>query len=157
VGRLHPGSVSLPLAVETLLTLGRHMNIGDPSRSLTLAETGRREYLPVENKAWEQGVSLQRSISARQLIYTVEVTVSEPLLVLPSTNIAAAPYTRLCQASHLLSLVLTHVNDNIFEACARLEEAQQLNGALLALCSIMQNDISSEATRISVPMAMCYR
>jgi hypothetical protein len=35
----------------------RHMNIGNPSRSLALAETGRREFLPVDDKAWEEGVS----------------------------------------------------------------------------------------------------
>jgi hypothetical protein len=140
-----------------LLILNRHMNIGNPSRSLALAETGRKEYLPVEDKAWELGVSLQSSESAPQLIFTQEVIVSEPLLVSSSTNIAAAPFTRLCQASHLLRLVLTHVNDDIFESPARLEEAQQLNGALLALCSFMQSEISSEATRISVPMAICYR
>jgi hypothetical protein len=35
----------------------RHMNIGNPSRSLALAETGRREFLPVNDKAWEEGVS----------------------------------------------------------------------------------------------------
>jgi hypothetical protein len=48
-----------PLDVEILLTLHRHMNIGNPSRSLALAETGRKEYLPVDDKAWEQGVSFQ--------------------------------------------------------------------------------------------------
>jgi hypothetical protein len=86
-----------------------------------------------------------------------EVINSEPLFVSSPTNIAGGPFTRLCQASHLLSLVLTHVNDDIFESNNRLEEAQQLNGALLALCSFMQNEISSEATRICVPMAICYR
>jgi hypothetical protein len=111
------------------------MNIGNPSRSLALAETGRKEYLSVEDKAWELGVSLQSSESAPQLISTHEVIASGPLLVSSSTNIAAAPFTRLCQASHLPSLVLTHVNDDIFESPARLEEARQLNSALLALCS----------------------
>jgi hypothetical protein len=133
------------------------MNIGNPSRSLALAETGRKEYLPVDDKAWEQGVSLEDCETARQLIFTKEAITSEPLLVSSSTNIAAAPFTRLCQASHLLSLVLTHINDDIFESYTRWEEAQQLIGALLALCSFMQSEISSEATSISVPMAICYR
>lgn len=50
--------------MEMFLTLDRHINIGNPSRSLALAETGRKEYLPVEDQAWEQGVSLQDSKSA---------------------------------------------------------------------------------------------
>lgn len=133
------------------------MNIGNPSRSLALAETGRKEYLPVDDRAWEQGVSPEGCEPARQLIFTKETIISEPLLVSSSTDIAAAPFARLCQASHLLSLVLTHVNDDIFESYTRLEEAQQLSSALLALCSFMQTEISSEATRISVPMAICYR
>jgi hypothetical protein len=135
---------------EIFLIYNRHMNIGNPSRSLALAETGRKEYLPVDDKAWEQGVRTKYSEPGRQLIFTKEAISS-------STNIAAAPFTRLCQASHLLSLVLTHINDDIFESYTRLEEAQQLNGALLALCSFMQSEISSEATRIFVPMAICYR
>ncbi|KAH8798829.1 hypothetical protein F5882DRAFT_348345 [Hyaloscypha sp. PMI_1271] len=96
----------LPLCVEMLLILNRHMNIGNPSRSLALAETGRKEYLPVEGRMWELGVSLQSSESAPQLLFMQEVIASEPLLVSSSTNIAAAPFTRLCQASHLLSPVL---------------------------------------------------
>jgi hypothetical protein len=143
--------------IELFLTHNRHMNIGNPSRSLALAETGRKEYLPINDKAWEQGVSVHGYESARQLILTKDAIVSEPLLVSSSTNIAAAPFTRLCQASHLLSLVLTHVNDDIFESYTRLEEAQQLSGALLALGSFMQSEISSEAARISVPIAICYR
>jgi hypothetical protein len=142
---------------KIILTYNRHMNIGNPSRSLALAETGRKEYLPVDDKAWEQGVSSKNPEPARQLIFMKGAILSEPLLVSSSTNIAAAPFTRLCQASHLLSLVLTHINDDIFESYTRLEEAQQLNGALLALCSFMQSEISSEATRIFVPMAICYR
>jgi hypothetical protein len=133
------------------------MNIGNPSRSLALAETGRKEYLPVDDDVWEQGVSVQESKYAHLLTLEKEPIISEPLLVSSSTNIAAAPFTRFCQASHLLSLVLTHINDDIFESFARLEEAQHLNGAILALCSFMQSEISSAATRISVPMAICYR
>jgi hypothetical protein len=94
---------------------------------------------------------------ARELSSTEEVIVSDPLFVSSSTNITAAPFTRLGQASHLLSLVLTHINDDIFESFTRLGEAQQLNGALLARCSFMQSEISSEATKISVPTAICYR
>ncbi|KUJ19923.1 uncharacterized protein LY89DRAFT_731169 [Mollisia scopiformis] len=120
--------------------LDRHVNIGNPSRSLALAETGRKEYLPVDDKAWERG----------------DKVASEPLFVSSSTNIAAAPYARLCQASHLLSLVLTYVNDNVSSASMRLEEAQQLARAVLSLCTFMQTEVSNEATRICVPMAICY-
>jgi hypothetical protein len=33
-----------------------HMNIGNPTRTLALTNPGRGEYLPVDDKAWEQGV-----------------------------------------------------------------------------------------------------
>jgi hypothetical protein len=84
-------------------------------------------------------------------------TASEPLFVSSSTNIAAAPFARLGQASHLLSLVLTHINDTVCDASTRLEEARQLSRALLALCSFLRQDMCSEATRICVPVAICYR
>jgi len=32
------------------------MNMGNPSRSLALAEVQRGDYLPVDARAWEQGV-----------------------------------------------------------------------------------------------------
>lgn len=35
------------------------MNIGNPSRSLALAESGRREYLPVDDVLFERGVCPQ--------------------------------------------------------------------------------------------------
>lgn len=57
----------LALALEAFLTYLRHMNIGNPSRSLALAETGRKEYLPVDDKAWEQGVTFAPFESAHQL------------------------------------------------------------------------------------------
>lgn len=34
------------------------MNVGNPSRSLALADARRGDYLPVDDKAWEQGVYL---------------------------------------------------------------------------------------------------
>lgn len=116
-----------------------HMNIGNPSRLLALAETGRKKYLPVDDRAWEQ-----------------DKVASEPLFVSSSTNIAAAPYARLCPASHLLSLVLTFVNDTVSNITMRLEEAKQLSRALLALCSFLQTEITNDATKICVPMAICY-
>ncbi|KAL5319632.1 hypothetical protein ACEPPN_012687 [Leptodophora sp. 'Broadleaf-Isolate-01'] len=84
-----------------------------------------------------------------------EKTTSEPLFVSSSTNIVAAPLARLCQASHLLSLVLTHVNDTNSSAEVRLEEAKQLSRAILALSSFMSIEIGPHATRIFVPKAVC--
>ena len=34
----------------------RYMNVGNPTRSLALADVRRGDYLPVDDKAWEQGV-----------------------------------------------------------------------------------------------------
>jgi hypothetical protein len=39
-----------------VLTGDRHMNIGNTTRKLALTEPGRREYLPVDDQAWERGV-----------------------------------------------------------------------------------------------------
>ncbi|PVH85585.1 hypothetical protein DL98DRAFT_48816 [Cadophora sp. DSE1049] len=122
-----------------LWILDRHMNVGNPSRALAMAETGRREYLPVDDVSFERGVQ----------------TISEPLFVSSSTDITAAPLARLCQASHLLSLVLKHVNDRDSNADDRLEEAKQLSRAILALCSFMDSEIGADATRIFVPKATC--
>jgi hypothetical protein len=35
----------------------RNVNIGNPTRSLALEEPQRGDYLPVDDMAWEQGVS----------------------------------------------------------------------------------------------------
>ena len=82
---------------------------------------------------------------------------SEPLFISSSTNITAASFARLCQASHLLGHVLTHLNDHRSSPNFKLEEAGQLCRALLALCSFLQPEISSEATKICVPLGVCYR
>ncbi|KAK0100020.1 hypothetical protein ONS96_007961 [Cadophora gregata f. sp. sojae] len=124
-----------------LWILDRHMNVGNPSRSLAMAEIGRREYLPVDDVSFERGVQ----------------STSEPLFVSSSTDITAAPLARLCQSSHLLSLVLKHINDRDSTANDRLEEAKQLSRAIQALCSFMDSEIDSGATRIFVPKAICFR
>lgn len=94
---------------------------------------------------------------APQLTLAQERVRSEPLFISSSTNIAAAPFARLGQASHLLGHVLTHVNDRACASHVRLEEARQLSRALLALCSFLQPEVSSEANKICVPMGICYR
>lgn len=120
--------------------LDRHMNIGNPTRKLALAEPGRRVYLPVDDNAWERG----------------ETVASEPLFISSSTNIAAAPFARLGQACNLLSLVLAHINDRNGPLDFKLEEARQLDRALVALCAFLHGDTSKEATRICVPIGVCY-
>ena len=45
------------------------MNIGNPSRPLALAEAGRGEFLPVDDKAWEQGVCYSNVKNVHQLAY----------------------------------------------------------------------------------------
>ncbi|KAH7393285.1 hypothetical protein BKA64DRAFT_82589 [Cadophora sp. MPI-SDFR-AT-0126] len=122
-----------------LWILDRHMNVGNPSRALAMAEIGRREYLPVDDISFERGVQ----------------TISEPLFVSSSTDITTAPLARLCQASHLLSLVLKHVNDRDSSAEDHLEEAKQLSRAILALYSFMDSEIGADATRIFVSRATC--
>ena len=84
-------------------------------------------------------------------------TTSEPLFVSSSTNITAAPLARLCQASHLLSLVLKHISDRDTGADDHLEEARQLSRAILALCSFMDSEVVPGATQIFVPKAVCLR
>jgi len=134
------------------------MNVGNPSRTLALAEAGRAEYLPVDDKSWEQGVNPQLSLRIRHSTNNQpqEKVTSEPLFISSSTNIEAAPFARLGQTSHLLSLVLTHIQDRGYDPTLRLEEAQQLNKALLALCTFLKREVSNEATRICVPIATCY-
>ena len=36
----------------------RYMNVGNPTRSLALADVRGKDYLPVDDKAWEQGVQI---------------------------------------------------------------------------------------------------
>jgi hypothetical protein len=91
------------------------------------------------------------------LTFGKERIVSEPLFISSSTNITAAPFAGLGQASHLLDHVPIHVNDSGCAPNVRLEEAGQLNPAILALCSFLQPEISSEATKIYIPMGVCYR
>ena len=91
------------------------------------------------------------------LTFGKERIVSEPLFISSSTNITAGFFARLGQASHLLGHVLTYINDSSCAPNVRLEEAGQLNRVILALCSFLQPEISSDATKICVPMGVCYR
>jgi len=122
-----------------------------------MAETGRREYLPVDDVSFEQGVNDPRISRVSRADLSQVQTTSEPLFVSSSTNITAAPLARLCQASHLLSLVLKHINDRDSSADDRLEEARQLSRAILALCSFMNSEVGPSATQIFVPKAVCLR
>lgn len=42
--------------ITDILTSRRHMNIGNPTRALALVDPERDTYLPVDDRAWEQGV-----------------------------------------------------------------------------------------------------
>ena len=146
---IDPANALWELGTSTLETQHEPLRLRTPDEGiicLLMTKPGSKEYLT------PCVCNLDLKLTSEK-----ERVASEPLFISTSPNIAAAPFARLGQASHLLGHVFTHINDRSLSPPVRLEEARQLIRAILALRSFLQPEIASEATKICVPIAVCYR
>ncbi|KAF3109321.1 hypothetical protein TWF569_000181 [Orbilia oligospora] len=80
-------------------------------------------------------------------------TLVQPLAVSTSTNIAASPFARTCQAAHLLSRVLRHLSDCDTDPEFRYQEAIQIDHTIQALSTSALLGAEKSVNKTSDPTA----
>ena len=77
----------------------------------------------------------------------------EPLAVRANTTIEVCPFTRTCQAAHVLARVLGHLNDRNADVDFRYEEAMQLHRTAQALSRTLSNELEQWIEKVYDPTA----
>jgi hypothetical protein len=113
---------------------------------------------------WEAGVRLH--IALRSLLTYAnsippqEQTVIPSLAVSASTAQGAPPFARTCQAAHLLSRVLAHINEKHAEMRIFYEAGIQLHGVLKFFCAALSEEMETGDTNqfisLTTAAGMCY-
>ncbi|RQM06104.1 hypothetical protein DH86_00004310, partial [Scytalidium sp. 3C] len=73
----------------------------------------------------------------------VEPTVIQPLAVSEYTASHASPFARTCQASHILSHILRHLNEEHEDIQLKYQEAMQLHQTIDAFSSALSYEIDN--------------
>ncbi|KAH7147338.1 hypothetical protein DER46DRAFT_650711 [Fusarium sp. MPI-SDFR-AT-0072] len=120
-----------------VIILDRYVNLGSKGRPFACDDARPDDYLPIEEKHWDQG----------------ELTPVQPLAISSSTTLQAPPFARTCQAAHLLSRILRHISDDDIDAEFQFEEAIQLHRTAQALCSATLHESDELFHRTSDPTA----
>lgn len=128
--------------------LERYTCIGTGSSSFVAPDAKPDDLLPVDEQSWDNG----------------EPTLIQSLAVSASTSIAASPFTRACQATHILSRVLRHINEKHDDTQAYYGEAKQLHSVIslfnMAVTQEIQNAEDSFDTglklRLIPAMGLCF-
>ena len=127
-----------------IFILERHINLCPKGLPLVTPQPAWGTLLPITDSRWNEG----------------EIGSSEALFTSGFSSAAnVGPYARLCQASHLLGLVLTHRNEGIGKSSERsinFSEALQLEKTLTALDShlVQQLNASSVSWAFAVDLAI---
>ncbi|KAI5460552.1 hypothetical protein BGZ63DRAFT_509973 [Mariannaea sp. PMI_226] len=120
-----------------VIVLDRYIHLGSRDRSFACEDARPEEILPVDEKHWDQGA----------------LALVQPLALSANNTVQASPFARTCQASHLLSRVLRHVNDRDANDEFRYQEASQLHRTLQALCTTIATESESMFEKSSDTMA----
>ncbi|MBE3046106.1 fungal specific transcription factor domain-containing protein, partial [Candidatus Bathyarchaeota archaeon] len=129
----------------------RYVNLGGTNRPFACKDALPETHLPIDDRSWDQGVShpCESPIATADLYQ--DLALVQPLAVSTSTTIPAPPFARTCQATHLLSKVLTHLDDTTTEPDFRYQEALQIDRTLRAFCSTLLTDAEDLAEKTSDP------
>ncbi|OGM47969.1 hypothetical protein ABOM_002681 [Aspergillus bombycis] len=120
-----------------VIILDRYVNLGGRDRPLACEDAQPEDFLPADDKSWDRG----------------EITVVEPLAVRANTTIQVCPFTRTCQAAHVLSRVLGHLNDCNSDVEFRYEEAMQLHRTAQALSHTLSTELEEWIEKAYDPTA----
>ncbi|KAI9841086.1 MAG: hypothetical protein M1837_000990 [Sclerophora amabilis] len=123
-----------------VMILDRYVALGGGGHPLVTEDPGHDELLPVDDSAWDEG----------------RMGVNEPLFVSSATDVPAAPFARLCQASNLLGRVIRHTTDKIEDVEFHTQEALQLEKTIKALSALLPGELNEGASRLCTPMAFFY-
>ncbi|KAF5011212.1 hypothetical protein FDECE_2666 [Fusarium decemcellulare] len=115
----------------------RYVNLGSKYRPFACKDARPDDFLPIDDKDWDQG----------------ELSLVQPLAVSTNTEVQVPPFARTCQAAHLLSRVLRHLNDGDTDPEFRFQEAIQLHRTSQALYSTILRESEAMVERMSDPTA----
>ncbi|KAH8809186.1 hypothetical protein F5884DRAFT_794764 [Xylogone sp. PMI_703] len=132
-----------------VIILDRYVNIGICKLPFACDDARPSDLLPTNESSWEKG----------------EPTVIESLAVSESSTITASPFARSCQASHLLSLVIRHINEKGTDAIFHYQQAMAIHRTIYAFGAAVSQEIgewnealpdSSVQISLYTGMAVCY-
>ncbi|CAG9952060.1 unnamed protein product [Clonostachys rosea f. rosea IK726] len=110
-----------------VILLDRYVNLGGKNRPFACEDARPDAYLPMDDG----------------------LTLVQPLAVSTSTTIAASYFARTCQAAHLLSKVLRHLNDFDTDQEFRYQEAIQIHRTIQALSSTILLEAEEQVEKTS--------
>lgn len=116
------------------------MHLALPGHALTTEDPLRNEVLPADDARFSQA----------------DMAGNEPLYVGSPTNLQAGPFTRTCQAGHLVGKVACVLYEFRRETENRFILGLQILRTLLAFVKVVQADFASDPERYATPMALTY-
>lgn len=123
-----------------ILTLDRYVHLCFPGHGLNTDEPSRNEVLPADDDHFDKA----------------EMAGNEPLYIASPTTLKAGPFTRTCQAGHLVGRVVNVLNDLLQESETRFTTALQLHRTLAAFIKVIEADFNIDPERYATPMALAY-
>lgn len=85
-----------------------------------------------------------------------EIGVSEPLYVTSPTSLTAGPFTRVCQAAHLIGKVVYALNELSAESETRFSNALQICRILSPFVQVVKDEFAQAPEQYATAMALAY-
>jgi hypothetical protein len=127
-----------------VVILDRFVNIGHRGKPFATNDPSVESYLPTDDAAWDRG----QMLAANRLALSA------------SQKIKAAPFARMCQASHLLGKILRHLDEQGLPLEFRFDEALKLNRATRALVDVLLGELEDAngdvKPDVCVSLSVCY-
>lgn len=125
---------------SSVLTQSRCIHLALPGHALSTEDPLRNEVLPADDTRFSQA----------------DMAGNEPLYVGSPTNLQAGPFTRTCQAGHLVGKVAGVLYEFKRESDNRFILGLQILRTLLAFIKVVQADFSVAPESYATPMALTY-
>ncbi|KAH6951205.1 hypothetical protein BKA56DRAFT_605812 [Ilyonectria sp. MPI-CAGE-AT-0026] len=129
-----------------VIVIDRFANLGLPDRPFSCEDARPEDLLPMDDTLWDLG----------------EQAVIPSLAVSSDTGLPTTPFSRTCQAAHLLSRVLSHIRtgQNMKSPAGYYSEALQLHSILSSFRLALAQEVSSEEPHVlaaySSALGLCF-
>lgn len=133
--------------------------MGGDNRPLFTEDPSKSTHLPVDDGAWDRGVSPISSSSILGFLQAdnlQESVVLDRLFVSSSTELSASPFARVAQATHLLGKVIRHCNDEVKDLSDVQGYIELLYQAITSLLGLLAKDTQS-IVQFQNAIAICLR
>ena len=133
----------------------RVVNLGMRGRPFASDDARPEDLLPMDEASWEMGVGPPAQLWSSLTHLPQEQVASPSLAVSADTSIPASPFARTCQAVHLLSRVLAHINSNP-TASSRSDyysRSMQLHHVLVPFCTALSEELATEDPAVAVSLS----